>query len=149
MIPDRARVPRMHARKTFTGRLAGVSLVVLPGAWIRRVDKQGEWIDDKRDARAALWANLGDVLIVSAKDVANDQITAIEIVSIGALTWTSQSYGVTQRCGELVSGDCWIMSTSGLRSKVAKRTAPKSKLAEIATATRGTMDVLRAAKGAA
>ena len=88
---DRPHVPRVHQRKTFAGRLTAAELVVLPGAWIRRVDKQGEWLDDKRNDRAALWANLGDVLIVSAKDVANDQIATVEIVWVGALTGTSQS----------------------------------------------------------
>ena len=146
---DRPHVPRVHQRKTFAGRLTAAELVVLPGAWIRRVDKQGEWLDDKRNDRAALWANLGDVLIVSAKDVANDQIATVEIVSIGALTWTSQSYGVASRCGELAAGDVWIMGTSGLRSKPAKRAAPRSKRLEIAAATNGALAVLRAAKGAA
>jgi hypothetical protein len=56
-----------------------LALDILRGAWIVTVDKDGDQIATRREAAKRLWVTIGDRLIVSAWDVATNEVALVEI----------------------------------------------------------------------
>lgn len=79
--------PRTPTRRTYAGSITfgipgAVNLKVRPGCWLVETDDEGNRTAARRDERARLWAEVGDVLIVSDADVAAEGIAAVSITSI-------------------------------------------------------------------
>lgn len=101
--PPRPRVP---TRKTFSGSIAPgipgvVKLDVRIGCWVVETDAEGNRVSSKRNDRARLWAEVGDVLICSATDLELDQVLAVTVTAIGQ---DGATFSGVIACGSLTPG---------------------------------------------
>lgn len=109
--PDRPRVRRVkHAeRRTFAGTLAAGILSLRRGCWIRRTDKLGDVVDERRDERAVCRANVGSRLVVCPRDLEDDGIAVVGLVRPIEVGWQVQRWSVAVRAGEVASGEVVVM----------------------------------------
>lgn len=125
--PATSRRPKLHVRRTFSGTLVDSELLIRRGAWIRRVNVEGELVDDSRDERATLWANIGDRLVVSSADLGIDQVAIVEIVCMLDVGYAWQRVGVKAYAGrytdEMPTGDVFINPVNGIRRTKVQRAA--------------------------
>jgi hypothetical protein len=129
MLTPKTPRPRVHQRRVFSGRvhaftgvrhleLAGVhQLELARGAWRKTVDRDGAEMSAMREARAVLWANLGDQLIVSDADLDVDAVACVEVVAVDQRGMPT----VMVLAGAMPTGKCHVMQ--GFKAKQRKAAA--------------------------
>lgn len=123
-MTPRTRRPRVHARRVFSGYVASTgertyTLQLARGAWRKTVDADGNEMSAMREARAVLWANLGDQLIVSAADLAVDAIACVEVVAVDG----GGQPTVVVLAGEIPTGAVHVLAGFKATKQTAKRRA--------------------------
>jgi hypothetical protein len=122
MKPDRPRRPRLRSRKRYVG-----SIVVTPdaggdrgqlhvkrGCYRLTIDSIGDEVSDVFEPQAALWANIGDEIMLLGPSVDDDAIAIAEIVHVGS---DGRSFGVRMVRHTMATGAVWIWPMQGLKEK--------------------------------
>lgn len=73
---------RIHHRRVYFAELVDGTLSPSSGCWVTDVDTDGNRLEQWRDPRASLFANIGDRLIVAAADLEKDDLAAVEVTGV-------------------------------------------------------------------
>lgn len=115
--PPIPKQKKPNERRMFKAKLDAEGwLVVFRGARVVRSDKDGKEINRFDDEVSSLFANIGDKLILVPSDV-DGLIISVSVVGVVECEHRKQTYLVSSSPW---SGECWVMSTHGLRRKARK-----------------------------
>lgn len=126
------RTARPSKRETFAGELARVSTVpALAGEPLtltidrgcsRRLTakKTGDVVKDERDPQRRLVCNIGDVLVVSASQLAINEVAAVVVTRVEQLSAWSERYFVRIQAGRIDTRKVWVQSAKGLADSTSK-----------------------------